>query len=194
MNKEIVAILEKAYEGRNITKDECIKLLSLEDSSPEALLMRGLASAIVRERSGNTGVIFAQIGLQCHPCRGNCSFCSFAEKYTKMPPFKMNDEDIAAATRSFTDGDQLFGLWLMTMAEFDLNEYLRMVQIVKDNKRGSTKLYTNVGDCSYETFLEIKAAGLDGVYHCWRLGEGRDTNFSDEQRKQTVINAKKSRA
>lgn len=192
MNREIISIFEKAYGGQSITKSECIKLLSLDHASPEAAAMRGLASAIIRERTDNTGVIFAQIGLQCYPCKGNCSFCSFAERYTKMPAIKMGDEAIAAATKSFTDGDQLFGLWLMTMADYDLNEYLKMVQIVKDNKIGSVNLYTNVGDTSYEAFREIKAAGLNGVYHCWRLGEGKDTAFSSEQRKQTMINAKKA--
>lgn len=192
MNREIMDIFEKAYAKQRITKNECIKLLSLDNASPEAAVMRGLASAIVRERTNNTGVIFAQIGLQCHPCKGNCSFCSFAEKHTQMPIIKMTDEEIIAATKSFTNGDQLFGLWLMTMADYNLDEYLKMTQVVKDNKIGSAKLYTNIGDTSYEAFREIKAAGLDGVYHCWRLGEGKDTVFSPEQRKQTIINAKKA--
>lgn len=192
MNKEIVRILTKAYDGTGISQKECEQLLALGDASPEASLMRGLASAVVRERTNNTGAIFAQIGLQCYPCKGNCSFCSFAEAYTQMPPIQMSDDAIAAATEAFTGGDQLFGLWLMTMADYDLKEYLRMVQVVKDHKEGSVNLYTNIGDTSYEVFREIKAAGLDGVYHCWRLGEGRDTRFSSEQRKQTMINAKKA--
>lgn len=192
MNREIIHIFEKAYSRQSITQKECIKLLSLEDASPEAAMMRGVASAIIRERTENTGVIFAQIGLQCYPCKGNCSFCSFAERYTQMPKITMNNDAIASATKMFTEGDQLFGLWLMTMADYNLDEYLRMVQVVKDNKIGSVNLYTNIGDTSYEAFQEIKAAGLDGVYHCWRLGEGKDTAFSSEQRKQTMMNAKKA--
>lgn len=191
MDREIIRLFEKAYAGQSITKKECVKLLSLEDASAEVSVMRGLASAIVRERTNNTGVIFAQIGLQCYPCKGNCSFCSFAESYTQMPAIQMDDAAIASATKSFTGGDQLFGLWLMTMADYDLDEYLKMVQVAKNNIIGSTNLYTNIGDTSYEAFAEIKAAGLNGVYHCWRLGEGKDTLFSSEQRKQTMKNAKK---
>lgn len=192
MNREILNIFEKAYSRKNIDKRECIKLLSLDDASPEACLMRGVASAIIRERSDNTGVIFAQIGLQCHPCPGNCSFCSCAENYTQMPDFTMSDDMIAASTRAFTEGDQLYGLWLMSMADFDLDDYIRMAGIVMKHKVGSVNLYTNIGDASYEEFRELKNAGLDGVYHCWRLGEGKDTSFSSEQRKQTMINAKKA--
>lgn len=192
MDRDIIRIFEKAYAGQKITKQECVKLLSLEDASPETAVMQGVATAIVRERTGNTGAIFAQIGLECYPCRGNCRFCSFAEDYTHMPETEMNDETIAAATRAFTRDDQLFGLWLMTMADYDLEAYLRRVEVVKANKIGKANLYTNVGDTSYSAFQEIKAAGLNGVYHCWRLGEGRDTAFSDAQRKQTMLNAKKA--
>lgn len=192
MDREIVKIFEKAYSRQHITQDECIKLLKLEDASPEAVTMRGLASAIVRERTDNTGSIFAQIGLHCYPCKGNCDFCSFAEKYNMMGTIKMDDATIAQTTKAFTEGDQLFGLWLMTMADYNLDEYLRMVEVVKTNKVGSVNLYTNVGDTSYEAFQEIKAAGLGGVYHCWRLGEGKDTSFTSEQRKQTMMNAKKA--
>ena len=94
MDREIVKIFEKAYAREHITQAECIKLLSLDDASAEACTMRGLASAIVRERTDNTGSIFAQIGLQCFPCKGNCDFCSFAEKYGMMGHFKMDDAAI----------------------------------------------------------------------------------------------------
>ena len=56
----------------------------------------------MRQRTGNAAVLFAQIGYSCHPCPANCSFCSFAEDYTQMQAFTMSDEDIVAATKSFT--------------------------------------------------------------------------------------------
>lgn len=192
MEREITEIFEKVYEEQPITKAECVKLLSLGEKSEEAAVMRSLATGIARERTDNTGAIFAQIGLESHPCGGNCRFCSFAEDFTQLPSTKMDDAAIAASVKDFTEGDQLYGLWLMTMADYDLEEYLRMTEVVKKHKRGSVNLYTNVGDTSYEAFKEMKAAGLDGVYHCWRLGEGKDTAFSPKQRKATMLNAKKA--
>ena len=64
MNREILKIFEKAYEAKNLDKNECVELLSLEDASQEALLMRGIASDIIRKRSENTGAIFGQIGFE----------------------------------------------------------------------------------------------------------------------------------
>lgn len=192
MNLEILKIFEKAYSKIALTKEECIKLLSLEDTSQEALIMRSIASDIIRERTNNSGVLFAQIGLECSPCPANCSFCSFAKDYTNIPTIRLDDEAIAKNTQMFTQSDELYGLWLMTMAEYDLNHYLHSIEVVKKNVTGSTKLYTNIGDTSYEDFLAMKEAGIDGVYHCWRLGEGKDTGLSPERRKETAYNAKKA--
>ena len=69
----------------------------------------------------------------------------------------------------------LYGLWLMTMATYDLEAYLDAVKLVKANLGGPTNVYSNVGDTSSEGFEAMKAAGIDGVYHCWRLREGVDT-------------------
>lgn len=135
MNIEITKLFEKAYNNVCLTKEECMQLLALEDASPEAVLMRGVASDIIRRKTGNTGAIFGQIGFECSPCSGNCQFCSFAKDYTMMPTINMCDEAIAEATRNFTGGDDLY---------------------------------------------------------CWRLGEGKDTVFSSEQRKQTIMNAKEA--
>ena len=192
MNLEILKIFEKAYAGELLSKEECIKLLSLEDTSQEALIMRSIASDIIRKRTNNSGVLFAQIGLECSPCPANCTFCSFAKDYTNIPSIKLDDDSIIANTKMFTESNELYGLWLMTMAEYNLDHYLHCVEVVKNNITGSTKILTNVGDTSYEAFCEMKAAGVDGVYHCWRLGEGRDTGISPERRKETAYNAKKA--
>lgn len=42
-------------------------------------------------------------------------------------------------TRNFTGGDDLYGLYLMTMADYDLDEFLRKVEIVKRNKDANLK-------------------------------------------------------
>lgn len=192
MNLEILKIFEKAYNNILLSKEECMKLLALEDTSQEALIMRGIASDIIRKKSNNSGTIFAQIGFECHPCPANCKFCSFAKDYTGIPNIKLDDEAIAANTKMFTESNELYGLWLMTMADYDLDDYLRRVEIVKKNIVGPTKILTNVGDTSYEAFCEMKAAGVDGVYHCWRLGEGDVTGILPERRKETAYNAKKA--
>ena len=81
MNKPDAAVLDiinRAWEGIAPTQDECAKLLALPPYSAEACAVRGAADGIMRQRTNNAAVLFAQIGYSCHPCPANCSFCSFA--------------------------------------------------------------------------------------------------------------------
>ena len=68
MDKEIRKIIDRAYEGLELTKAECIALLSVGDASEEAFAIRGAASGIIRARNGNAGYLFGQIGIACAPC------------------------------------------------------------------------------------------------------------------------------
>lgn len=188
----ISKIIEKAYARKEITKEECIELLNVEDTSKEAFEIRSAAATIVRERNGNTGYIFGQIGLSCSPCDGNCSFCSFAKNHTHFTKIELDDATIIEKAKNFTANGDLNVLYLMMMHKYDLERFIECVRLIRKNIAGPTMLVSNVGDTSYEDFVRMKEAGLDGVYHCWRLGEGKDTKLDPEQRKQTMRNAKKA--
>ncbi len=192
IQNDIKQIISKAIDGGQINKQELIALLDCPDTSAEAFAIRAAAGYLMRERTHNSAVIFGQIGLEMHPCEANCSFCSFAADYTQMGAMKIDEAALIASTENFTGSGDLYGLWLMAMATYDLDAYLESVKTVRAHITGPTNIYSNVGDTSREDFEAMKAAGIDGVYHCWRLREGIDTPFSDEQRKQTLLNAKEA--
>ena len=189
INLEVQAIIDRAFEGKAATQEECVQLLELDPHSPEACALRGAADGLMRSRTGNAAVLFAQIGVSCHPCPANCSFCAFAKDYTQMQAFTMSDEDIVAAVKSFTQDGDLFGLWIMAMADYDVDEYCRIIRLVRETAPACTNIYSNVGDSSYEDFCKMKEAGIAGVYHICRLGEGEVTNLAPELRRQTIQNA-----
>lgn len=58
----------------------------------------------------------------------------------------MSDEDIVAATKSFTQDGDLYGLWIMTMADYDVEDYLRVIRLVRETAPACTSIYSNVGD------------------------------------------------
>ena len=189
IDSKVQQILDNAFEGIAPTQDEIVMLLDYDPASPEACAMRGAADALIRQRNGNAGVLFAQIGISCHPCPANCSFCSFAKDYTMMEPFTMSDEDIVATAKSFTQDGDLYGLWIMGMADYDVDEYCRVIKMLRAEIPATTKLLSNVGDSSKEDFLKMKEAGIEGVYHICRLGEGEVTELDPAVRMQTIQNA-----
>ena len=185
----VTDIINRAWNGTAPAKDELVKLLALDPASPDACAIRGAADGIMRQRTDNAAVLFAQIGYSCHPCPANCSFCSFAEDYTQMEAFTMSDEDIVAAVKSFTQDGDLYGLWIMAMADYDIEDYLRVIRLVRETAPACTNIYSNVGDTSREDFERMKEAGIAGVYHISRLGEGEVTNLDPKMRMQTIRNA-----
>lgn len=191
-DQRVLGIIGRAWVGEAPTQEECAFLLGLPAHSAEACAVRGAADGIMRQRTGNAAVLFAQIGYSCHPCPANCSFCSFAKDYTQMQPFTMSDEEIVAAVESFTQDGDLYGLWIMAMADYDVEDYLRVIRLVRETAPACTNIYSNVGDTSYEDFCRMKEAGISGVYHICRLGEGEVTRLDPAKRMQTIQNAIKA--
>lgn len=192
MQQEIQHLIDKALSESPLSKDEIVSMLAVSDHSEEAFAIRAAAAGAMRSRTNNAAAIFGQIGFEMHPCSANCEFCSFAAEYTGLSGMKLTDEEIAAATQNFTGRGDLYGLYLMMMADYDIDEFLEKVAVVKANVSGPTKIISNVGDTSVEDFIRMKDAGVDAVYHCWRLGEGDVTPFDPEERKRTLLNAKEA--
>ncbi|MGI6217469.1 MAG: radical SAM protein [Coriobacteriales bacterium] len=185
-------IISRAYEGQAASKEECVYLLNFDPKSPEAFAIRAAAASIIRDRTDNTAVIFGQIGVECSPCPADCDFCSFAKSTTGFQPMRLTDDEIVEKINGFCKGGDLYGLWLMTMHEYDLDYYLHVLRLAREHVSPETNIYTNVGDTSYEDFCKMKEAGADGVYHICRLGEGVHTNLRPEDRLQTMENAKRA--
>lgn len=188
-NRHVQDIIDRAWEGTAPTLDELTELLSLAPNSAEACAVRGAADGIMRQRTGNAAVMFAQIGYSCHPCPANCTFCSFAKDYTGIEAFTMSDDEIVAAVKSFTQDGDLYGLWIMAMADYDVDDYLRVIRLVRETAPACTNIYSNVGDTSREDFERMREAGISGVYHICRLGEGVATTLRPEARMATIQNA-----
>lgn len=192
INERVAEIIERAWAGESATQEECVFLLGFDAASPEAFAVRAAASSLVRTRTNNAGVIFGQIGVECAPCPADCGFCSFAASSTSFPAMHLRDDEIVEKTRAFTKDGDLYGLWLMTMHEYDLDRYLEVVRLVRSVAPPETNLYSNVGDTSYEDFCKMKEAGIVGAYHICRLGEGRFTKLDPAARYETIANAKRA--
>jgi biotin synthase len=190
MDKRVQETLERALAGQQPTREEAIYLLGFAEHSPEATYIRGVGNDVARARTGNTALIFGQIGLELYPCEADCQFCSFGETHTGFTEkITLDEETIREKVRAFTKDGDLYVLWLMTMNSFDLDYFSNALKIAREIAPPQTKLYTNIGDVSYETFVKLKEAGADGVYHVVRLGEGNYTTISPERRLETRDNA-----
>jgi len=182
----ISAILERAQEGVPPSKNDCRKMLECRHTSAEAALIRGVASAISRQRFGNEAIILGQIGIEIDACPGQCKFCSFGEEHTYFEPSMMSVDEIVASAKNFTHAGDLYALFIMTMHKFGFERLLDVVHRIREIMQVKPQIVVNIGDFDRTQADELRKAGVNGAYHVCRLREGRDTALDPEQRKRTI--------
>ena len=188
-DNKLKIILDNAMNGISPTKEQCLHLLSFSETSLEASLIRGVTNEIIRKATDNSAIILGQIGVDISKCTGGCKFCTFGEEHTTFDECRISQSELAQRVKNFCDKDDLYGLYLMTMQDYNLENYLNCIKTSKEIVSPQTQIWANVGDSHIDTFREFKKAGVYGVYHVCRLGEGTDTNLQPEDRIKTMKNA-----
>ncbi len=98
----------------------------------------------------------------------------------------MSEPEILESARLFAAKNDLYALFLMVMHTFDEKRLLRTIEAVRRKIPASTNIVLNIGDFSPESARAFAAAGVSGMYHVLRLGEGIDTKLDPENRKKTI--------
>ncbi len=182
-------IVDKAFAGEALTRGDCKYLLEIDERSYESGLIRAAAAALVRGKNENSAILLGQIGVDVLPCPGGCKFCTFGEQHTHFARVRMPEEELSQKVAEFCRYDDLYGLYLMTMHEYDLDHYLNCVRLARKLAPATTQIWANVGDSSPEAYKQIREAGVTGIYHVCRLREGEDTALSKEDRMRSMQSA-----
>lgn len=178
-------ILTDSFNGTAPGRDECVYMLSFQEASIEAGVIRAVADAVSRTRFGNEGILLGQIGIETSACPANCRFCVFGKGHTRLPETRLTTEDILERAERFASGGDLYALFLMTMHEFDFRRLLHIVEQVRKTIPNRTQIVVNIGDFDRVQADELREAGVAGAYHVCRLREGVDTDLDPEDRKNT---------
>lgn len=189
---KFLQLIDRIQGGYKMTQQECEYLLTFDERSLEAAIMRGVADSISRVKFGNKGLVFGQIGCEVAPCTGRCKFCSFSDEFTQFQPHSLSFEELMERADNFTASGELYALALMVLHDTTFERTLNVIRSVRDRIPAKTQIMINMGDFTLSQAEELKAAGANGSYHVWRLGEGTDTIFTKENRLSTIENIKKS--
>ncbi|MBQ8438704.1 MAG: hypothetical protein IJX21_08165 [Alistipes sp.] len=189
---KFLQLMGRIQDGYRMTQEECAYLLSFDERSLEAAITRGVADAMSREKFGNKGLVFGQIGVEVAPCAGRCRFCSFSEEFTTFKAHSLTDEELMAKADNFCSTGELYALALMVLHDTSFDRTLSVISRVRERIPSTTQIMINMGDFTYSQAEELRAAGANGSYHVWRLGEGTDTIFTKEERFATIENIKKA--
>lgn len=186
-------LIEKARKGRGLDREEALALLSgTKLGSREMYLAMQAADQVSRRQFGNIGAVLAQIGVDWSPCPANCGFCAFAERSGVVKePFQLGVEEVVRLARELR-AEGAMGLSIMTTASYPFESVVEIAQAVRDAAGKGFPLVANVGDMSGSQAGSLAEAGFTGIYHCIRLGEGRDTGLEPSSRRSTIRTAKEA--
>ena len=180
-------ILDKIQqENIELTETEIIELLSIDNFSEDFYRLISASNVYSRKTFDNKGYIFVQIGLNTEPCSGNCLFCSMgAGHFSVNGKWRKNPDEIVDEIKK-VELEDINDVFLMTTADYPLNDYLQVVKKVKPLLNERLRLVANIADFNLEEAKMLKEAGITGAYHVNRLREGVDTSLKVETRLQTL--------
>ena len=190
--KTVREIIKKALNGDLITREEIVRLFSVPLLSEESFYLQHAAREMSGKASGGFAEIHAQVGLNSGPCSKNCAFCSFAASngiFREQHELEI-DEIIKKCLDFEKDGAN--AIFLMSTAAFDFAKYIKTAKEVRKSLQPETVMVANTGDFDYHQAVALKEAGFAGVYHAVRLGEGRVTALSVQQRLKTFKAVRKA--
>ncbi|MDR1571663.1 MAG: radical SAM protein [Clostridiales Family XIII bacterium] len=187
-------IIEKSFCGEALSPEEALSLYRTDPYSKDAFMIRWAALRQSMELAGGLAEIHAQIGLDSGPCPKDCQFCSFAACNSRDPGAKRREtplKDVVEYAKIYVEQGANLILLLSTEA-YDFDRYAEICVRVREAVGGETPLLANIGDLDLGRAKRLKGAGMDGIYHAVRLGEGEITGIHVETRLATIENAGKA--
>jgi biotin synthase len=181
-------LIRKIQDGKYLSCDELVHLLSMAPDCSESYLVMAEANRISKELTGNQAEVHAQLALNLAPCPCNCAFCAFAQKNGVFSEeTRLTTEEAVAYAQQF-EKDGANAIFVMTTAQYPFGLFLEISQEIRRSLEPETVLIANVGDQPLANAQRIGEAGYAGVYHALRLREGIDTGLSPEERKGSIRN------
>lgn len=182
----IEVILDKALAGREISREEAIELMEVDEKSLETYALMYVANMLTRRKFGNGGEVFAQIGINLWPCPKNCAFCSFGAQWNLISePVELSLQEVVRRAKAFENAGAN-AIFLMSTADYPFDRFIRIARAVRESLSPDMPMVANIGDFDVERARELAQAGFQGVYHVLRLREGKDTGIPPEERISTI--------
>ena len=185
-------ILERGYRREENSQEDSEYLLTFDENSPEADELISVTDRFVRERCANKGYIAAQIGVIVGPCYADCAFCNFASSTTDVEQYSMKSDELSRYLRHIVENGMVSTVSLMTIHNFDFEEFLECVETARKILPEDIEISTNTGDLDLQEAVRLRKAGVSSAYHAIRLGESIDNWLEPRGRLDTIKNLKKA--
>ena len=179
-------IVARSCAGSHPAREEILFLLGQDPEGDKAQLVRRRARALALEVTEGTGRVWSAVGLDSRPCSMNCAFCSFGEQWglVREEHIWTNEEVVCTARLAVAGGASW--VTLRTTEFYSLDRLCALAARVRAEVAGDYALVVNTGELDAQAARQLLEAGVTGVYHSLRLGEGTSTRFDPKVRLATM--------
>lgn len=186
VDPKIQSILDKALAGDEIGRDQAMRLVGVDERSPDMYAIMSAANSMTRRQYSGRGEVYAQVGVNQWPCPKSCAFCSFGAKWNLITsPVEFTLEQVESRAKAFEDAGAN-AIFLMTTADYPFQKYIAIAEAVRKVISPNMPMVANIGDFGPQQAKELVDAGFQAVYHVRRLREGRDTGIDPKERLRTI--------
>lgn len=185
-------IIRKSLDGELLTETEIASLFRVPLFSEESAMIIAASRRKSEEAGDGMAEVHAQVGLNSAPCPRNCAFCAFAARNRVFQEKREIPVETAVEKARQFEYDGANAVFIMCTADFPFEKFADTAFEIKKSLRPETVLVANVGDFTKKQAVRLKDAGIAGIYHAVRLGEGRDTSIPVETRLKTFRNAREA--
>lgn len=192
MKNRIKEIIEAAYNGKRLERQEIKELLELDLCSEEFFFLVYKARKMSEEACTGKAEIHGQVGVNSGPCSCNCAFCSFAASNKIFNTQRVESLEFIIQQSLDLEAAGANAIYLMATAHLNFQRFLEIGQYVRRELRTGVPLIANMADFAYDEAVALHKAGFAGVYHAVRMGEGKVTRIDLKARLQTFDAAGKA--
>lgn len=190
-NQTLAQILNKAVDGRLLTKDEIVFLLEVEDEHQQDTIFK-TARNLRRQHFGKKVFLYGFLYISTY-CRNDCSFCFFRKSNIASQRYRKDEEEIVAAARELTEsGVHLIDLTMGEDPAFlhngheGVGKFIRLVESVRTAT--GAPIMVSSGVVAETVLQQLATVGVTwyacyqethqrNLYHRLRPGQRYDERF-----------------
>ncbi|MDD5131897.1 MAG: radical SAM protein [bacterium] len=161
MDQKLGHILDKVTAGKDLSREEYIYLLDLEDNSSKQLFYK-TANFLRQRYHGNACCVHGIIEISNY-CGSNCAYCGIAETVSGLQRYRMSRQEIIETA---VEAVEKYGFKALVLQSGEDKGYTagELAGIIKEIKvRAAVLLFISFGEMEKQELQELYNAGARGL-------------------------------
>lgn len=160
VDKSFSLIVDKAAEGRELKKEELLRLLKNENKAELELLFK-TANFLRQKYLSNSCCVHGIIEFSNY-CRNDCAYCGIRKSNSILKRYRMTEEEIFEAVREAVDKHGFKALVLQSGEdpEYPADRVAKLIKEIK--RRHPVLIFVSIGEVGKEGLEQLFEAGARG--------------------------------